>query len=108
MLATKIVNDKLDFTWEPAYDLNNEDITYELTLGTDWEFKNIIAKQTVKNITELQLEELKPGTYFWRLTATNASGHTQLPYNYYEDANSINHYGVRYLYITPDGTILEK
>jgi hypothetical protein len=51
---------------------------------------------------------LEPGTYFWRVTAVNASGQMQVPYDYYVDADSINHYGIKYLYISPDGQPLEK
>jgi hypothetical protein len=51
---------------------------------------------------------LKPGTYFWRVTAGNAAGETRVPNNYYLDANSLSHYGMKYLYITPDGQLLEK
>ena len=108
MGATKIVNDKFDFTWAVAYDFSGSDITYDFAVSTDWEFKDVVAQQSIRNLTEAQIDKLDPGTYFWRVTAKNALGNTQVPYNYYEDANSINHYGVRYLYVTPDGKLLEK
>jgi hypothetical protein len=67
-----------------------------------------VTESKLTNVTETQIDMLKPGTYFWRVIAKNTSGETQVPYSYYEDANSINHYGIKYLYITPDGQVLEK
>jgi spore coat protein H len=104
-----IANGKLDFTWDASYDFGSpDDITYDFAVSTDWEFNNIVAESKLTNVTEFQMDMLKPGTYFWRLTARNASGETQVPYDYYLDANSISHYGMKYLYITPDGQVLEK
>ncbi|MCX6060099.1 MAG: CotH kinase family protein [Chloroflexi bacterium] len=101
-------NGKLDFTWDASYDFGGQDITYDFAVSTDWEFINIVAESGLKNLTEIQIDKLKPGTYFWRVTAENTSGETQVPYNYYLDANSISHYGIKYLYITPDEQVLEK
>jgi spore coat protein H len=101
-------NGKLDFTWDASYDFGGQDITYDFAVSTDWEFKNIVTESGLKNLTEIQIDMLKPGTYFWRVTAKNASGETQVSYNYYLDANSISHYGIKYLYITPDEQVLEK
>jgi spore coat protein H len=103
-----VANGKLNFTWDASYDFGGQNISYDFALSTDWEFKNIIAEDTLENVTQTQIDMLDPGTYFWRVTAENALGNSQVPYNYYEDANSINHYGVKYLYITPDGQVLDK
>ena len=101
-------NGKLDFTWDASYDFGGQDITYDFAVSTDWEFNNIVTESGLKNLTEIQIDTLKPGTYFWRVTARSTSGETQVPYNYYLDANSVYHYGVKYLYIAPDGQVLEK
>jgi spore coat protein H len=101
-------NGKLEFTWDASYDFGGQDLTYDFAVSTDWEFKNIVTESGINNLTEIQIDMLKPGTYFWRVTAENISGETQVPYNYYLDANSISHYGIKYLYITPDEQVLEK
>ncbi len=103
-----VANGKLNFTWDASYDFGGQNISYDFAISTDWEFKNIIAEDTLENVTHTQMDMLNPGTYFWRVTAENASGDSQVPYSYYEDANSVNHYGVKYLYITPDGQVLDK
>ena len=103
-----VVDGKLSFTWDPSYDFGGEDITYNFAVSTDWEFKNIVTESALTNETKTQIDMLKPGTYFWRVTAKNTSGETQVPFSFYQDADSINHYGVKYLYVTPDGQLLEK
>lgn len=101
-------NEEIILSWEAAYDLSGQNVTYEFALATDWAFENVLAKYQLTDSTEVQFKMPEPGTYFWRVVARNSSGGTQVPYEYYEDANSTLHYGVKYLYITPDGKILEK
>lgn len=99
---------KYRFFWDEAYDFDAEDISYHFEVATDWEFENIISEATFTNIYQVELPKLAPGTYFWRVLATNESGKTQAPFDYYVDSNMIPHYGMKYLYISPDGEILEK
>ncbi len=105
MNAPEIVGDKLVFTWDSSYDFDDQDITYHFSLSTDWEFKEIVAESKLTNVAEFQVDMLRPGTYFWRVVAENSSGETQISYNYYLDSNSVFHYGLKYLYITPDGQV---
>ena len=108
LMGTPTVADgKLDFTWDASYDFGGQDITYDFAVSTDWEFKNIVTQSDLTNLTEIQIDMLTPGTYFWRVDAKNESGGIQAPYEYYIDADSVNHYGVKYFYITPDGKLLE-
>ena len=51
---------------------------------------------------------LPNGTYFWRVIATNESGKSQVSFDYYVDSDRETHYGMKYLYISPNGQILEK
>lgn len=101
-------NNKLMFTWGTSYDFDGQDIIYDFAVSTDWEFNNIVTESSLTNTTEFQVDMLPPGTYFWRVIAKNNSGQVQVSYNYYLDANSINRYGMKCLYITPDGKVLEK
>lgn len=101
-------NGKYRFAWEEAYDFDAEDINYHFMVATDWEFKNIVRDVTLKDTNQIEVPELEPGTYFWRVLATNESGYTQEPFDFYVDSNYLPHYGMKYLYISPDGKILEK
>lgn len=107
-LGTPEIRDgALSFQWDESYDFEGQDITYQFSISTDWEFKNIVFATTVEHATNVQIDMPEPGTYFWQVTATNSEGQVQQPFDYYVDADSFNHYGMKYLYITPDGEILE-
>jgi len=103
-----VANGTLDFKWEEAYDFNGQDITYDFVVSTDFGFKKIVAEGKLTNVTDFQMTMLAPGIYFWRVTAENTSGKTQVPFDYYVDSNFVNQYGMKYLHITPDGQVLEK
>jgi spore coat protein H len=99
---------KFRFTWEEAYDFKAEDISYQFMVATDWEFKNVIRDVTLINTNQVEVPKLEPGTYFWRVLATNERGKTQVPFDFYVDSFYVPHYGLKYLYISPDGEILER
>jgi spore coat protein H len=104
----KVDNNQLFFHWDEAYDIGGEDITYDFMISTDLDFKKIVAESKLTNGNNFQMQMLKPGSYFWQVTAENTSGMTQTPFDFYVDANSVNHYGVKYFSITSDGQVLEK
>jgi spore coat protein H len=103
----KILNGRLVFNWNESYDFDAQTISYHFIVSTDWKFNKIVYEATT-DLTGVQIDMLKPGEYFWRVTATNSAGKLQYPFDYYTDANSILHYGMKYLKISPDGQVLEK
>jgi len=108
-LNTPDINNKLlNFSWDEAYDFNGENVSYHFVISSDSDFKNIVYEKTGLNLASIQVDALKPGTYYWGVTATNDSGYTQSPFDYYVDDKGTNHYGVKYLEITSDGQVLEK
>ena len=104
----EVVEDSLAFSWGEAYDFDAEDITYLFEVATDWEFRNIVYSQSLINQHSVRIKMLVPGTYFWRVTATNKSGKTMYPFDVYVDAENIPHSGMKYLYITPEGKVMEE
>ena len=67
----KLSNDQLFFRWDEAYDFNGQDVIYHFVLSKDLEFKNIVAESKLTNGIEFQMQTLKPGIYFWRVTAAS-------------------------------------
>jgi spore coat protein H len=104
----KVTGDVLAFNWDPSYDFDAQDILYEFSIAKDWEFKEIIFSTKIENIISQQIDMLEPGTYFWRVTATNEDGKVQYPFDNYRDAERKLHPGMKYLYITAEGEILEE
>jgi spore coat protein H len=104
----KIIENALIFNWGESYDFHAQKITYHFEVGKDWEFREIVHEETLTDLTSIKIDILKPGTYFWRVTATNEDGKTQYPFDVYIDANGFPHSGIKYLLITEDGKVLEE
>jgi spore coat protein H len=100
------VDDILQFNWDPAYDFDGQDISYEFIVSKDLEFKEIVYDTDLAD-TVISIEMLEPGTYFWRVIATNEDGFSQLPFDTHFNAENDIAPGMKYLYISPDGQILE-
>jgi spore coat protein H len=98
--------DALIFNWGEAYDFHAQDISYHFLVARDWEFKDIVVDRTQTNVTNIQIEPLEPGKYYWRVTATNTLGRTQLPFDtFLDDANHIYYSGLKLFSINPDGEV---
>lgn len=102
------IGSELVFQWDESYDFVAQDITYNFAISRDWEFHDIIVQQSVMNQHEIKIGMLQPGTYFWQVTAVNQDGYSQNPFDVYFDAEQVPHSGMKYLYITTDGKVLEE
>lgn len=96
------------FAWGEAYDFDAEEITYHFLVATDWNFENVVLEATLVDRNQIVAPKLEPGLYFWRVLATNESGQTQVPFDDYIDSTSHRHSGMKYLYVSPEGDILER
>jgi spore coat protein H len=95
----------LIFSWGEAYDFHVGDISYRFIVAKDLELKDIVYDKTQTNITNIQIESLEPGEYFWRVTATNELGKTQFSFDHIIDSKSILYPGVKRFYINPNGEV---
>lgn len=99
---------KLEFTWGESYDFDAQDITYHFLVSRDWQFQGIVIEEEIMNLLSIKIPMLEPGTYFWRVTATNEDGKVQYPFDYYLDAEGDQHSGMKIFYITEGGRVLEE
>ncbi len=106
LINPKRDGDSIIFNWGESYDFNAQDITYNFQVSRDWEFQNIVHEESFSNLTTMTMDMLRPGTYFWRVIATNADGKIQYPFDVYRDADGNRHSGMKYLFITNDREIL--
>ncbi len=102
------VAENLRFDWGEAYDFNAGDITYHFQISKDWDFSTMVAEQVVINGNRVEIAFLEPGTYFWRVIATNENGKSVAPFDYYVDVDQQFHFGLKYLHIGPGGEITER
>ena len=102
------IQDKLQFNWDPAYDFDGQEITYQFMVSKDWSFNEIVYEEILNNVNVVDIDMLDPGIYFWRVIATNEDGYSQFPFDNYFDGAEEFHAGMKYMSITPDGQILEN
>ncbi len=98
-------NGRIKFTWETAYDFDQETIEYTVELCKDYLFENCIYKQEGILIPEAEIVRLPVGQYFLRITAKNSSGYEQYAFDYYMGENG-KQYGVMCFWISKDGSIM--
>jgi spore coat protein H len=104
----KVSGSLMTFNWQESYDFNAQDIDYHFIVGRDWELNDVVHEETITNKQTVTIDMLEPGTYFWRVTATNEDGITQYPFDIYWDADRVPRSGLKVLYITPNGEVLEE
>jgi spore coat protein H len=104
----QIFESSMIFNWDEAYAINAQSITYHLEVSRDWDFREIVYDETISNLTTVTTNRLEPGIYFWRVKATNEDGITQYPFDVYRDAEGFTQRGMKYLFITDDGEVLEE
>lgn len=104
-LGTPTVKDnKLHFLWEQSYDFDRETVTYDFELSRGYAFTEVIEKKEGLIVPTTETELLEPGQYFYRVTATNASGYEQTALDYYVSSRG-KEYGVFCFWVMPDGQI---
>ncbi len=102
---TELDGDGIKFTWETAYDLDSENITYRFELSDTYLFKDKLVDVDGLMLPDYTTDMLEPGQYFYRVTATNESGYKQKAFNYYVDTDYIKHFGIICFYVTEDGGV---
>ena len=98
----------LSLTWDAAYDMDGESITYTCILARDPGFTDVITRGDELRVPEFLCDaELTPGMYFIRVQATNASGYTQDCFDCYTHDHTIagKRYGCKAFVVEADGTM---
>ena len=102
-----VENGKLRFVWDASYDFDNEEITYNVEVASDYLFENILFSQQDLRVPETEMDILPEGQYFIRVRSTNESGKTQDAFDYYALDSGSKVYATKCFYILTDGTIAE-
>lgn len=106
LMEPEATDNKLEFKWETAYDLDAEDITYHFELSNTYLFEERLVDQDGLLLPSYSIDMLEPGQYFCRVTATNESGYSQRAFDYYVDTKSVKHYGVMCFYVDEYGGVM--
>jgi spore coat protein H len=105
--APTVADGVLNFVWEESYDFRAQDIAYRFIIARDPSFNEIEVEESLVNLTNIQIQLLDPGEYYWTVIAANEAGNTQLPFDSLFDAGDTPRSGLKRFYVTPEGELQE-
>lgn len=85
---------KQTFVWDPAFDLQGDDVHYDFSVSKDPAFSQIVVNRQNLESTTVELA-LSPGKYFWKVIARDKQGNQQTAFDIYYDIEGNPNYGVR-------------
>ncbi|MFF5996190.1 exopolysaccharide Pel transporter PelG [Lysinibacillus sp. KU-BSD001] len=81
-------NNEHVFTWEIAFDLQNDDLFYNATIARDPAMQQVVHQAEKIRVNEVRIPQLQAGIYYLKVTATDSTGNTQVAFNMYTDEDS--------------------
>ncbi|MCY7166049.1 CotH kinase family protein [Streptococcus gallolyticus] len=106
-VPSKTSDNKLKLTWDNAYDFDSEDITYTVEVSKNYDFSSTIYRKENLKLTSTEMDLPDAGQYFIRVTATNASGESQVAFDYYVTSEDGKVSGVKSFFVNADKSISE-
>ncbi len=105
-LGTPYVEDgQILYNWDTSFDLDQETVTYTFEVSKNYSFTDVVYSEKDILVPGASTDVLEAGQYFYRVIATNASGYSQVPFDYYySDDGKV--FGVRCFWVTKDGEIV--
>lgn len=88
---------KTILSWGLSYDIQGDDIVYDVILARDPQLQNLVKTETNVKMNKLEVEGLKSGIYYWRVVARDSHGNEQGSFNYYLDVEDEVHSSIREL-----------
>ncbi len=88
-------NGSYAFEWDASYDLQNDHVFYSFELSKDPRFERMVAAYNDLIKTECRVGGLRPGDYYWRVTACDSKGNRQHGFDYCKDTQGNTLYGVK-------------
>lgn len=89
------VGTKLKFTWGLSFDLQDDELFYEITVASDLDFTNIVYEKNDISLNSIEIDKLPPGTYYWKSSVRDEHGNQQDAFDLIVDDEDVLHDGVR-------------
>jgi spore coat protein H len=90
-----ITDEDINLNWSYAEDLQGDTVKYLIEISNDNDFSNIILEKDVGINTNISIEKLIPGVYYFRVTAYDPDNNTQISFDRYLDENKSTIYGMK-------------
>ncbi|WP_042461039.1 CotH kinase family protein [Neobacillus dielmonensis] len=90
-----------EFTWDPSYDFQSDDLTYDFQVSQTIDFSSVYIEQKDLSSTSMKIsrEELKQGKNYWRVIIKDSKGNTQIAFDRLEGDDNVWYNGVRDFFI---------
>ena len=97
---------RLTLSWDAAYDFDGEFVRYDVQVATDWTFapETIVAESLGQLVCTASFAMPEQGDYFWRVVATDESGHSQISFDQISTATGA-HGGMGRFTVGPEGSV---
>ncbi|EKN69243.1 spore coat protein [Neobacillus bataviensis LMG 21833] len=94
-------DDSYEFTWDPSYDFQADDLTYDFQVSQSADFSSVYIEQKDLTNTTLKVEanQLKQGKNYWRVTVKDSKGNTQIAFDRLKGEDDSWHNGEREFYV---------
>jgi hypothetical protein len=88
-------NGKLHLSWGISFDLQGDDLLYDVEVAGDPLFTNVLFAN--KGIRDNRVELATPpqGSYYWRVKVRDDQGNEQISFDYYVDSEGNYYNGIR-------------
>ena len=88
-------NGKLFFDWGVSFDLQDDELTYEIVIAKDKYMQEVVYEnKEIKEITH-SIPSLEPGRYFWGVSVVDSQGNRQDNFEIYIDVEDDLFYGIK-------------
>lgn len=101
-LGKPVVDDEITFTWEAAYDLQNDPLSYHLIVSRDSEFTDLILDVEDIFLTSYTIPKLPDGTYYFKVLAKDDKGNEQVSFDYTVTEDGLYVFGAEVLEVGDD------
>ncbi|MEF2245414.1 exopolysaccharide Pel transporter PelG [Paenibacillus sp. IITD108] len=95
MNDVETVGNKLKFSWEISFDLQDDTLSYDFTIAKDLEFSNIIVHKTDISTNSVEIDKLPAGSYYWKSIVRDSKGNEQTAFDFIYDDEEVSQNGVR-------------
>jgi len=86
---------RLYFDWGVSFDLQDDELTYELSIAKNKEFTDIVYENKKLRDISHSIPKLAPGRYFWRVDVVDSKGNRQFNFEIYRDVEGGIYYGIK-------------
>lgn len=90
-----IEGDQMTFTWDESYDLQGDEIYYDLSVSESPEFTSLVHQEEGLQETQWTMELLPQGEYYWKVIISDGEGHEQIAFESFVSDSGRFYHGVK-------------